>query len=59
MFGLVLLCWPLHRLLSLVLGWFLARVTAVPGLVDLLLFTFLEFVYGFGFRSVVLSKCLM
>ena len=44
---LCVLCWPPLRLLSLVLGWFLARVPAVLGLFDLLLFFFSKIVYGF------------
>lgn len=52
MFVLVLLCWPLHRLLSLVIHWFLARVSAVLGLVDLLLFSFSRIVYRFRCMSV-------
>ena len=52
MFGLLLLCWPLLRLLSLVLGWFLARVPAVLGSLDLLLFFFLKIVYRFGFMII-------
>lgn len=59
MFGLVLLCWPLHHLLSLVLDWFLARVPAVLWLVDLLLFSFSRIVYGFRCKSIVLFKWLM
>lgn len=54
--GPVLLCWPLHHLLSLVLGWFLTRMPTVQWLDDLFLLFFARIVFRFGYKNVVSSS---